>query len=108
MGEFIETIEEKLKFRNKSGFNLGAILSTIGSAGRNPQKLAQILTSFDMCMNILGWKDKPLAKFSSILTQYQASIEGGYHKDLKDVMIAEEQERKIANRKGNSISIMNQ
>lgn len=101
---FIEKIEKHLHFGDRSKNFVSSMLRTIGSAGRNPQKLAQICTTFDLIMEILNWQDRPLAKFTQILTQYQASIDAKYHNDLKDVFIAEEIERKRAERKGLSIT----
>jgi len=74
-----------------------------GSAGNNPLKLAQILVVFDFTMNLLGWQDKPLANLSKFLVQYQASLDAKYHNDYKEVLIAEEIEKKRAERKGISI-----
>lgn len=99
----IEEIEEQIGFRQKQLDNSSLIFETKGSAGANPIKLAQICAIWDFNMAILGWQDKPLGKLSVFLTQYQASIDTKYHKDFKDIKIAEEIERKRANRKGFSI-----
>ena len=101
---FLERAEEEELFRQKQKDNSGLIFRSDGSAGNNPLKLAQILSVFDFNMNLLGWQDKPLANLSSFLTQYQASLDAKYHNDFKEVMIAEEIEKKRANRKGLSIS----
>lgn len=106
MSDFIEELENNLKFSKKSNMNSNLMFFTKGSAGRNTDKLARILTAFDMIIEILGWQDKPLAKFSNIITQYQASLDGKYHNDFKDVLIAEEIEKRREQRKG--ISIMQQ
>ena len=103
MSNFLEKAEEEELFRQKRNDNSGMIFHTGGSAGRNPVKLAQILSTFDMVMNIMGWQDKPLANLSTYLTSYQASIDAKYHNDFKDIQIAEELERKRADRKGVSI-----
>ena len=100
---YLEKAEEQELFRPKQKSNINAIFATIGSAGRNQLKLAQILTTFDFVINLLGWKDKPLADLSMFLTQYQASIDAKYHNDFKEVLIAEEVERKRSERKGVSI-----
>lgn len=106
MSTFLEEAEEQELFRQKSLGNTQLIFQTYGSAGSNPQKLAQILTAFDMVINLLGWQDRPLANLARFLTQYQASIDTRYHDDFKDVLVAEEIERKKAERKG--ISILSQ
>lgn len=102
---FGEKAEEELQFKRKdNATSANLIFLTHGSSGKNPEKLAQLLTAYDLIINILGWKDKPIASLTNITTQYQASIEGGYHKDFKEVLIAEEIERRKADRKGLSIS----
>ena len=100
---FLEKAEEQELFRQKAHDNSGLIFQTIGSAGNNPLKLAQILSTFDFVINLLGWQDKPLANLSKFLTQYQASIDAKYHNDFKDIAIAEEIERRRAERKGISV-----
>lgn len=101
---YLEKKEEEELFRQKAVSNANMIFWASGSAGRNPQKLAQILSTWDFVINLLGWQDKPLANLSKFLTQYQASIDAKYHDDFKEVLIAEEVERKRANRKGLSIT----
>ena len=103
---YLEEAEKKEIFRQKQTSNATVIFEASGSAGRNQLKLAQILVTFDFVMNILGWQDKPLAKLTTFLTQYQASVDAKYHNDFKDVLVAEEVERKRAERKG--LSILNQ
>lgn len=103
-GTFLENAEEEQLFRQKSKDNSGLIFASSGSAGRNPEKLAKILVTFDFVINLLGWQNKPLANLSQFLTSYQASIDAKYHNDFKEIQIAEEEERKRANRKGLSIS----
>ena len=105
-GTFLEKAEEEELFRKKSNSNSNAIFQTKGSAGRNPLKLAQILSTFDFVINLLGWQDKPLANLTTFCTQYQASIDAKYHNDFKEVLISEEIERKRSERKG--LSILNQ
>lgn len=105
MGTFLEQAEEQELFRPKNQ-NGGNIFDTRGSSGSNNVKLARILTAFDFVMGIMGWKDKPLANLTNFLTQYQASIDTKYHNDYKEIRIAEEIERKRAERKG--ISILSQ
>lgn len=101
-----ERLEEELKFRNKSNSNNLALFTATQTAGHNPQKLAQILSIFDFVIGLIGWQNKPLADLSKFLVNYQASIDGKYHNDFKDVLVAEEIERKRAERKG--ISILSQ
>lgn len=103
MVNFHEKIEQQELFRQKANDNTNMIFAAKGTAGRNPQKLAQILSAFDMFINIMGWEDKPLANLTTFLTSYQASIDAKYHNDFKDVLIAEEIERRKAERKGVSI-----
>lgn len=100
---YLEKAEENELFRQKSKDSSGLIFQTKGSSGRNPLRLAQILSVFDFTMGLLGWQDKPLADLGKFLTQYQASIDAKYHNDYKDVLVAEEIERKRAERKGISI-----
>ncbi len=102
-GEAAEQQITEQKFKQKTVSNVLNIFQTSGSAGANPQRLAQILTAFDLAMRILGWQDKPLANLTNFLTQYQASIDTKYHKDFKDVLVAEEIERRREQRKGISI-----
>ena len=103
---YLEKAEEQELFRQKTKSNANVIFQTIGSSGRNPLKLAQILSTFDFVINLLGWQDKPLANLTTFCTQYQASIDAKYHNDFKEVLIAEEVERKRSERKG--LSILNQ
>lgn len=98
-----DKIEDGLRFRGKQNSNNLTLFTTAGSAGHNPQKLAQILSVFDFNIGLLGWQDEPLANLSKFLTNYQASIDGKYHNDFKEVLVAEEIERKRAERKGISI-----
>ena len=104
---FHEKAEEQELFRrgNNSQSNATLIFTSKESAGNNPVKLAQILTAFDLFIKIMNWENKPLASFPQFLTQYQASLDAKYHNDFKDVCIAEEVERRRAERKG--ISILN-
>ena len=104
MGDtFLEEAEQRELFRQKQNDNSTLLFHAKGSAGNNPVKLAQICATFDLVINLLGWQKKPLANLSTFLTQYQASIDAKYHNDFKDVQIAEEIERKRAERKGLSI-----
>ena len=104
MGDsFLEEAENQELFRQKPKDNAGMLFRVDGSAGSNPTQLAQILSTFDFVMNLLGWQDKPLANLSHFLTHYQASIDGQYHNDFKEVKISEEVERKRAERKGISV-----
>lgn len=103
MAEFIEKAEQEQMFRQKQGSNINAIFATKGSAGSNNIELARLLSAFDFAIGLLGWQNKPLASLSNFLTQYQASLDTKYHNDYKDVLIAEEVERKREQRKGISI-----
>lgn len=102
MSHFLEKAEEQELFRQKKDDNTN-IFQTKGSSGSNTVKLARILTTVDFVMGLLGWQDKPLANLTYFLTQYQASIDTRYHNDYKDIKIAEEIERKRAERKGISV-----
>ena len=96
-----EITEDKIKLRQRSRSDKPLlVLSTKGSAGNNQVKLAQICSVWDFVIGIMGWEKKPLANLTLFLTQYQGSIDGTYHKDLKDVLIAEEIEKKRRNRRG--------
>ena len=101
-------IKNQLRFRTQSGRSAGAILTTKGSAGNSPVDLAKILGAWDFAMHILGWEDKPLGHMAHFFSQYQASVDSKYHNDLKETLIAEEVERRRENRKGTSLSIMEQ
>ena len=103
---YLEKAEEQELFRQKTKSNANVIFQTIGSSGRNPIELARILSAFDFVINLLGWQNKPLANLTTFCTQYQASIDAKYHNDFKEVLIAEEVERKRSERKG--LSILNQ
>ena len=106
MSSFLEEAEQQEIFRQKSNNNTELMFATKGSAGSNPKKLAQICATWDFIMSLLEWEGKPLANLSKFLTQYQASIDTKYHEDFKDVLVAEEIERKRAERKG--ISVLSQ
>jgi len=101
---YLQQAEDNELFRKKQNSNINLMFHTKGSAGSNPVRLAQILSTFDMVINILGWQDKPLANLTNFLTQYQASIDTKYHNDFKEVLIAEEIERRRTERKGLTIS----
>lgn len=103
MGDFAEDAENEVLLRRKQGDNSRLMFLAQGSAGRNPVKLARILIAFDTAISILKWQDKPLSDLVSFCTNYQASIDAKYHNDFKEVLIAEEIERKRAERKGLSI-----
>lgn len=103
MENFLEEAEKQQLFRQKTANNTGMIFEARGSAGNNPLKLAQILATFDFNINLLGWQNKPLANLSKFLVSYQASLDAKYHNDFKEVLIAEEVERRRAERKGVSI-----
>lgn len=101
MDNIEETIENR--FQGRSQHSAEMILSTKGSAGNNPLKLAQICTIWDFVMKLMNWQDTPLADLTTFLTQYQGSVDAMYHRDFKDVLIAEEIERRREQRKGVSI-----
>lgn len=103
---YLEEAEKNEMFRQKLSGPSGAMFQSSGSAGNNPLKLAQILSVFDLNMHLLGWQDTPLANLTKFLTQYQASLNAKYHNDYKEVLIAEEIERKRSERKG--ISVLSQ
>ena len=98
-----EKIEEEQMFKPKNSSDIKAIFSTGGSAGNNPEKLAKILSAYDFVMHVFGWEKENIASLSNIITQYQASLEAKYHNDFKEVLVAEEIEKKRAERKGISI-----
>lgn len=103
MSTYLEQAEDNELFREKKKTQINKIFSTIGSAGRNSEQLARILVAFDTTINMLGWQEKPIANLTHFLTQYQASVDAKYHNDFKDVLIAEEIERRRSERKGISI-----
>ena len=77
--------EENNDFRQKNVDNSELTFRSSGSAGNNGDKLARILSAYDLAMDILGW-DKPLSK---IVAGYQASVNSEYHKDHVKISIAE-------------------
>ena len=105
MTSFHERAEEQELFRqkNNNANQSNMILLTAGSSGNNQEKLARILSAFDTFIKIMKWTEKDLASFSSIVNQYQGSVDAKYHNDLKDILIAEEIERRRSERKGISI-----
>ena len=102
---FNEKAEEQELFRrnNNSGNQQNMILQTSGSAGNNSEKLARILSAFDIFIVVMKYEEKPIAKLSGIISQYQGSVDAQYHNDLKAILIAEEIERRRSERKGISI-----
>ena len=102
----INRIEEEQMFKPKNSTDINAIFSTAGSAGNNPEKLAKILSAYDFAMHVFGWQNDDIACLSNVITQYQASLDAKYHNDFKEVLVAEEIEKKRAERKG--ISILSQ
>lgn len=106
MGDILEDAEQQMLFGNVNNDQSSLVFEAKGSSGRNPVKLAQILSTFDFVMNLMGWQDKPLANLTIFLTQYQASIDAKYHNDYKEIKIAEEIERRRSERKGTNLSIL--
>ena len=100
---YLEQAEQQELFRQKPKDNSGMMFFSDGSAGNNPLKLAQILAVFDFNIALLGWKKKPLASLTRFLTTYQASLDAKYHNDYKEVLVAEEIERRRSERKGISV-----
>lgn len=99
-----EMAEQQNYYRRQGQRDTSMIFETRGSTGSNNEKLARLLSAFDFFINLMKWQDKPIARFSHIVTQYQASVDTKYHNDYKDVLVAEEIERKRAERKGISIT----
>ena len=85
--------ENGLPLRAKQQDRSGTLFSTHGSRGSNPRRLAQLTTVLDMAMLELGWDD---CNFSDLIRDAQASIEGHYHNDYVRVALAEEIQRKEA------------
>lgn len=106
--DLLDTVEQEEMFRQKSKDNSGRLFNTVGSHGANPEKMGQILATWDLVMEILGFQFRPIAKLSHFVTQYQASIDAHYHSDYKEILIAEEQERRRSERKGTQLSILQQ
>lgn len=102
----MDKIEEEQLFKSKSNIDIKAIFNTGGSAGNNPEKLAKILSAYDYVMCVLGWQKEDIANLSNIITQYQASLDAKYHNDFKEILVAEEIEKRRAERKG--ISVLSQ
>lgn len=108
MSSLAEQYENERYRRKDSRGDVSALFSTEGSAGTNNAELARILAVFDTFILLLGWQDKPLARFSHIMTQYQASVDAQYHNDYRDVLIAEAIEKKLSERKGTNLSLIQQ
>ena len=110
-----DEFEERVKFKQKDENSSKQIFDTRGSAGNNQEKLARILASWSIFINIMGWQGKPatnnnlaeppkpLANLIQFLEQYQGSVNAKYHNDYKDIQIALEVEKRRAERKGISI-----
>jgi hypothetical protein len=131
MGNYITDKENELMshgnglpLTQKQTTETGNIFKSSGSKGSNPQRLAQLLSTFDYVMSLLEWdideiqaQDKD-GKFlfdkdnnpimikipvdvtlSDIITQNQASIDGKYHLDYKDIKMVEELDRKLRERR---------
>lgn len=101
----IEQVEQQLldRWKNNVVNKLADIFGTRGSQGNNPQKLAKILAAYDIAITVLNWNKEHVANLSHIVSQYQASLDAKYHNDYKEVLIAEEIERRKEERKGVSI-----
>jgi len=84
-GDWGQLQEENNDFRQKNVDNSELTFRSAGAAGNNGDKLARILSAYDLAMDILGW-DKPLSK---IVAGYQASVNSEYHKDHVKISIAE-------------------
>ena len=78
---FIQEQEEQILFRQKQqggdSFSEPTFRAS-KSAGNNPVKLAQILAVYDYACRLLGWPND----LSDIVANYQASVQGEYHKDF--------------------------
>lgn len=105
-----ELIESNLNKLKSSIVDIASnILSTKGSAGNNNEELARILSAYELFIFGMNWQEKEnYQNLPHIITQYQASLDAQYHNDYKAVLIAEEIAKRQSERRGNSISIMNQ
>lgn len=77
------------------------LFRTDRSAGNANVELTRIQVVWDMVMDEFKWDD---CKFSSMIHDAQASVDGKYHNDVKEVAIAQEIENR-AERKGSKPSI---
>lgn len=110
-----EEYEKQLRFKPQQARDSSLVFQSQGSAGNNPEALARVLAVHSLISNIFGWQGKtdekgkvieqpkPLNNLIGFLTQYQASVNGKYHKDYVEIEIAKEIERKQSERKGVSI-----
>ncbi len=106
---FIQEAEATEMFRKKNIDTLNAIFKTSGSGGSNSKKLAQLVSIFDFTMSLLSW-DKTIVDdetktviqspvlLSTIIVTNQATIDGKYHKDYKDIATIEELDKKRKDR----------
>lgn len=92
-----QQFEDQALFKPKlaSSDNAKHLFATDGSHGANPKKLAQLLVVWDFTMDQLDWE----VKLSSIVTDYQASIDTHYHNDYKAVATIEELDKRLAKRR---------
>jgi|SRR3972149_4344742 len=77
------------------------LFRTDKSSSNPNSELARIVAVWDMTMNEFKWPD---CKFSEIIREAQASVDGKYHNDVKEVAIAQEIEVR-SERKGGRPSI---
>ena len=77
------------------------LLRTDKSTSNPNVELARIVSVLDMVMDEFGWED---CKFSQIIRDAQASVDGKYHNDIKEVAISQEIEQRNE-KKGNKSSI---
>ena len=74
------------------------MFSALRTHGANPKRLAQLLTVWEYTMKILEWDDN----LTSIVADYQASIDTRYHDDYKAVATIEELDRRLAMRRASA------
>lgn len=80
-----QRMEENNDFRIRNTDNSKQTFESSGSAGNNSDKLARIMSAYDLAMDILGWEKS----LSQIVSQYQASVNAKYHDDHVKISIAE-------------------
>lgn len=98
---YLDQVEQEQQLlRETNEKDLSAVFLTKGSAGKNPERLTKLLTTWDFVVNLLGWQDKPLANLSMIVTQYQASNDTrSYHDDYVEIEKADEALNKQSRRR---------
>lgn len=89
--------EEKLMFERKPASDDRAkhVFNALGSHGNNNERLARLLTAWDIAMSLLEWN----VKLTDIVANYQSSIDTKYHDDYVKIATIEELDRRVSLRR---------